>query len=297
MSANDANRGPFVGCRFLYVALVLLNLSFASGAELVTDHDTRLRVLSLVFPNARISDAAKPKDDQPFSVTDPLEHLVISLKSGFEHYYEVVGPVAKEEEEPASDITDLNKGFSDKRQVRMEVYRWKAPKGGEAVLVAVLDYLFMGANPARCCRAIGKVFLLSSAADRLLDSFDKMPYAFTTFTSVQFIDLDGSGAEKLLISADTSGAAYLGVKSALFDLAKRRLTLLVSLDTLVFYEAELEKVAIHTLTLDERQTIRSKGKRIFFVKETFAAKGKLFSKPLKSRVSFPIGYGLPLDWQ
>jgi len=297
MNANDASRGLFAWLGSLFVALVLLNISIASGAELVTDSAVRLQVLRLVFPNTRISDVPTPKDDPPFPVTDPLGHLVISLKSGFEHYYEVVGPVATEEEEPASDITDLNKGFSDKRQVRMEVYRWKAPRDGEPLLAAVLDYSFAGANPARCCRAIGKVFLLSNAADRLLDSFDKMPNDFSMFTSVQFVDVDGSGTEKLLISADASGVAYLGVKSALFDLAKHRLTPLISVDTLVFYEEELENVTINTLTLDERQTIRSRGKRIFFVKETFAAKGKLFSKPRKSRVSFPVGYGLPLEWR
>jgi hypothetical protein len=280
------------------LTMLLVTASTANSAEIVTDEATRMGVLRLVFPNARISAVSGPPNIESFSVTDPLGHLVISLRSGFQHEYAVVGPVAKEEEEPASDITRFPEHWmSDKRRVLMEVFRWKPPRDGEPLLVAVLSYSFPTANPARCCRAKGKVILLSTAADRILDRIEKVPYAFTTFTSVRFLDMDGSGAEKLMIGADTSGMGSIGVDSAVFDLSNRKLDPLLAVNTLVFYEADIEDLDIHTLTLDEPQTIRSSGKRFFFVKKTFAEKAKLFAKPPTSQMSYPVGFGVPLDWQ
>jgi len=139
--------------------------------------------------------------------------------------------------------------------------------------------------------------LLSNTADRILDAFDKVPNEFTMFTAVKFLDVDGTGAEKLMIGADTAGAGFIGVDSAVFDVSKQKLTPLLSVATMVLYKAEIENIDIHTLTLDERQTIRSGGKRFVFIKKTFAEKRKISSKPLTRRVSFPPGYGLPLDWQ
>jgi hypothetical protein len=178
----------------------------------------------------------------------------------------------------------------------MQVYRRKPTREGEAILVAVLSYSFPDANPARCCRAIGKVLLISNTEDRLLDKFDKVPCAFTMFTSVRFLDIDGSGAEKLMVDADTSGVASIGVSSAVFDLSNYNLNSILSIDTMVFYEADLEDLDIHTLALDERQTVHSQGRWFFFVKKTFAEKAKLFAKPHSTSVSYSVGYGVPLDW-
>lgn len=71
----------------------------------------------------------------------------------------------------------------------------------------------------------------------------------------------------------------------------------MSVTTMVFYEAELENADVHTLTLDEGQTLLAGGKRFFFVKKSFVEKGEVLRRPVTSRVSYPIGTGLPLDWQ
>jgi hypothetical protein len=118
--------------------------------------------------------------------------------------------------------------------VQMQLYRWKTPDGLEPLLVAVLNYSFLNANPARCCVAIGEVLLLSSTADRILDTLDQMPNDFTTFTSVRFLDPDGSGADKLMIAADFSGAGITGVDMAIFDVSHRKLNPMISLATLSY---------------------------------------------------------------
>ena len=137
--------------------------------------------------------------------------------------------------------------------------------------------------------------LVSNTADRVLDTFDKVPNAFTMFTLVRFLD-DGSDAEKLMICADFSGIATLGMDSAIFDVAHRKVSPLISAETLVSYQLERENLDFHTLTLDEHRTLLSNGQRFVFTKKTWAEKGKVFSTPVTSSVSYPVGAGLPLDW-
>ena len=268
----------------------------AFAAEIVTDEATRLRILGLVFPAARISRvAAQP--DKPFEVRGPRRQLVATLRNALlsTQVYEVFGPPKKEEEDPASDILREH-GPSQTRQVHMKVFRWSPPGGSRPMLVAILSYQFRGANPPRCCSTIGKVLLLSNAAERIVDSFDSMPWGFSTFTEVRFLN-DGSGSEKLMIGVDASGAATLLVDSAIFDLSKQKLTPVLSVQTMVLYEAELENIDVHALTLDETRTRSAKGTRYFFVKRTFADKKKLPATSFVTTESYPAGTGLPLDWQ
>ena len=164
------------------------------------------------------------------------------------------------------------------------------------MLVAILSYSFRGANPARCCRAIGKVLLLSNGGERVVDTFGGMPWAFSAFMDVRFLN-DGSGTEKLMVGVDTYGPATLIVDSAIFDLSKGRLTPVLSVQTMVLYEQELENIDVHTLTLDEGRTTSAKGTRFYFVKRMFADKKKLPATPVVTIESYPAGSGLPLNWQ
>lgn len=270
----------------------------AHAADAVADETTRRAVLQRAFPNARISSLPGQPRREPFSLTDPTGRPVALFSRGLEYEYEVVGPVAKQEEEAALDIGRLpERSLSDNRHVWMQLYRWNPTNGDEPLLVAVLDYSFANATPPRCCRALGKILVLPAAVDRIFDMFDKVPYAFTSFTSVRFVDVDGSGTEKLVIGADTSGAASIGVSSAVFDLSNHKVTPLLSINTVVLSEMDLDDLDIHSLTLDLRQTIIAKGQRFFFVKKTFAEKANILAKPRTSRVSYPVGYGVPLDWR
>jgi len=177
----------------------------------------------------------------------------------------------------------------------MRLYRWKG--ASDSKLVAVLSYSFPNANPPRCCRALGKVVLFSSKLDSVLDTFEKVPYAFTTFTSVRFLDVDGTGNEKLIIAGDLSGVATIGIDWAVFDLSQRKLIPVISVTSVILYEADLDEADVHTLTLDERQTLASKGKKYYFVKKAYVDNGKVLRTPATSRVSLPVGTGVPLSWQ
>ncbi len=273
--------------------------AFCNAAQLVSDEPTNLHVLRLVFPNMRISVLPKQPAEKASPVTDPFQRVIALVKNGLEHgtEYDVVGPVAKNEEDSASDITDPKRSASEERKIRMEAYRWDTGPNGGRLLVAILSYEFVNANPPRCCHGLGKIVLLSSNADRVLDTIDKMPYAFTMFTSVQFLKLGGTGAEKLMIGADFSGVGTIGINSAVFDVSRQRLNPLLSLATMVLAEADIENLDISTMTLDERGTLLAQGKSFVFTKKTYASGKQVLTMPRTETVSYPVGKGVPLDWQ
>ena len=138
---------------------------------------------------------------------------------------------------------------------------------------------------------------MPNTADRILDKLDQMPNDFTTFRSVGFLDVDGSGTDKLMIGADFAGVSSVGVDTAIFDVSHQKLHPLISVTSLALYEGESENLDIHTMTLDEPRTRLAKGKRFFFIKKTYAEKAKVFPKVVTALVSYPAGSGVPLNWR
>ncbi len=283
----------------LVVLSAFLGGTLCNAAQLVADQPTNLQVLRLVFPKMRISVLPKPPAEKASPVTDPLQRVIAFEKNGLEQAteYDVVGPVAKDEEGSAGDITNPRRPVSEDRKVRMEIYRWSTGPNGGRFLVAVLSYEFLNANPPRCCRGLGKIVLLPDNADRVLDTIDKMPYAFTMFTSVQFLKVGGTGGEKLMIGADFSGVGTIGINSAVFDVSHQKLTPQLSLTTMVLAEADLDALDIYTMTLDEPRTLLADGKRFVFTKKTYASGKQVLTMPRTETVSYPVGAEVPLNWQ
>jgi hypothetical protein len=282
------------------VALLLLSLPVAHAAELVTGEATRLRVLRLVFPNATISSspARLREKSSPASHLEPLaESLTDALEQ--EQEYDVVGPVAKDEEPAAENDPTRSPGkqFADRRRVRFLLYRWHSKNNDQPSLLAVINYLFPDASPARCCRAVGKVMLLSDSGDRIIAVLDRMPNAFTTFAAVKFVDAGSSGTEELVLGMDFAGAGTVGVNTAIFDLSGQRISPLGWLTSAVYYGLETKGEELYTMTLDERQTRLSKDRRIWFTKKTYIYKGKRLATPSRSMTSIHLGNkAVALNW-
>jgi hypothetical protein len=114
------------------------------------------------------------------------------------------------------------------------------------------------------------------------------------FTDIRFLQ-GGTGSEKLMIAADYYGAASLRVRSVILDVLDNHLNPLMSVSTVVLYEAELENADVHTLTLDAHKTLVTGDKRFYFVKKSYVEKGNVLRTPATTGVSYPIGTGLPLQ--
>jgi hypothetical protein len=290
-------------CRVLrwaaaFSVFVALGGAVGHAAQLVTDEATNLQVLRLVFPGMRVSVLAKRQDEKPSPVTDPMGRIIAVVSDGLERgrEFSTIGPVSKEERGPASDLGDYQH-MSNQRYVRMEVFRWRASTDGQPFLLAVLSYTFRNSNPPLCCRALGKIVLLSNNANRVLDSFNKVPNAFTMFTSLDFIKVSGTGYEKLMIGVDFSGVGTIGINSAIFEVSQRKLRPLLSLTTMVLNEADIEALDIRTLKFDEHRTFLANGKEFFFLQRTYATGKQVLATPSTETIALPVGTGVPIDWQ
>jgi hypothetical protein len=282
----------------VFVVLGFCATSVAFSAEMVTDEALRLRVLRNEFPKATVS-TARNRKKPPNSPLDPeLKPLWDSMHDALENEleYEVVGPVEKAVEQ--YDMTRLREGgLSERRRVRLLLYRLRSTNGDQSNLLAVLNYSFPEANPARCCRAIGKLLLMSLSGDKVLSKVDEMPNAFTMFTAVRFLDAGNTGGEKLLIGADFAGAGTVGTNTAVFDVSSQELTPLGWTTTAIYFGLEEKDEVMFTMTLDEQRTRLSKENRVWFVKTTYIEKGKRFPKPIIGSASIRLNAkGVPLDW-
>jgi hypothetical protein len=284
----------------MFLTLWLWGTSIAFGAEIVTDETLRLQVLRTEFPKATISTGHRAENPTKASRTPEMQPFWDSMNDALanETEYQVVGPVEKEEEGAAElGIGLKEQRFSDKRRARLLLYRWRSKNGDQSNLLAILNYSFPEASPARCCRAIGKVLLLSTSGDHVLANVDQMPNAFTTFMAVKFLDAGSTGNEKLLIGADFAGAGTAGMDSAVFDLSNQKLTPLGWATTAVYFGLEKKDEEMFTMTLDEPRTRMSKENRIWFIKRTYIEKGKKFPKPISRSASIRLNSkGVKLDW-
>jgi len=262
----------------------------AIGAELVTDEKTRLQVLRLMFPDARISESPIRSWDASYTAKWAQElPLIDALRD--EKLYDVLGPIAKDEEDAATDVAELI--TSNERTVRLRLYRWQT-ENSRPFLVGTLNYAFRNVQPAQCCRAIGKLLLLSDDGKAILDSISRMPQDFTMFTSIRFANLNGDRSEALMVSADFSGPMTVGINTLILGVHHEKFRPLFWTTTAV--KSDLEQ-KMFTMALDEKRTFLARGQRYCFVKTTYIEKGKTLRPPLTSRVSYPVGNGnVAVDW-
>jgi len=257
----------------------------ARSAELLTNQAIRLRVLQTTFPGATISRSTGPLEDLSLNL-DCCKELPLNDAFKDDHLYEIVAPPTKAEADPASDVTEPEKPLSTKRLVRLQVYRQGSQDGHKPLLVAIVNYWFRPANPPNCCQAIGKVLLLSAHGDRVLDSFDNMPNAFTMFTSIKFLDVDNSGIEKLFLAADYSSPGDVGINLKVFDVSGLKIRPVLEIGSASSWPEK------YSLTFDQMETVAAKGKRFWFTKIVYGPNGTELLKPVISKVSFSVGEGV-----
>ena len=219
-------------------------------------------MLRTVFPGATISLSTGPLEDLSLNL-ECCKELPLNDAFKNEHLYEIVAPATKTEEDQASDVAEPEKPLSTKRLVRLQVYQQRFQDGRDPFLVAIVNYWFRPANPPNCCQSIGKVLLLSANSDRVVDSFENMPHAFRMFTSVEFIDVDNSGIEKLFLAADYSSPGEVGINLKVFDLFGLKIQPVLEIGSASSWPEEF------VLAFDRKKTMVAKGRRFWFTKTVY----------------------------
>ncbi len=258
-----------------------------AAAQAATNEGGRLAALRTIFPAMQVSidRTEKINDSRPERPhADPRAYP--DALAG-EEVYRVIGRATNEAEKLASE--DMNSpSLSNSRRVRFKLFRW--PREGDAGLLAVLQYDFVGARPAISCPSIGLlVHLVKNAAKwQVRDRFLLETSRHFSLQKIQLLDLTGDGVDALVIESDFGGAGSAGSSLQVFDLSGG------SFHELFNGIARLECMDQegYTQVLDTKPTLQSQGRQFCVMKTTIFEKGQWFPAPHVTHPCYQRGHGV-----
>jgi len=157
-------------------------------------------------------------------------------------------------------------------------------------LLAIVQYSFLGVNPATSCPSIGLLAHLVRNAEKW-DARDEYLLETTHHDSLQRIDvLDfaGDGAHELLIESKYGGAGMAASSLQVFDLRRGRFEELLNVDSRLQYWGE----SSYTQALDMERTRQSHGQQFCFTKSTTFEQGDEAQTPRVTNPCYGIGEGV-----
>jgi hypothetical protein len=262
--------------------LLLLSVGISlHGASPIRDEGLRRQILAVVFPNMPVS--AVSGDLHPSNKPKPGELIFLPDALAGERVYRVIGPPSgKTEYCAAEDMGSETFKQSEVRKLSFVAYRW--PRRSD--LLAVLQYKFIGANPAGSCWSIGRIVHLAASGDgrwRIVEDLQLDIQHHSGLERIELIDLSGSGTGELLVESDWGGAATAGSSLHVYSLESGRFV--QWLDTTARVEG---MYGSFTQLLNIPKT-RAKNARSFCFRKTEYAEAdyKLLPKPQVSIVCYP----------
>ncbi len=262
---------------FIIALSVACGRPIASGAELVTDEATRLKVLAAVFagmsitavPGKHIDDSRRwPAGKVELDFPDALKRKIV---------YRITGAPTTENETCASDDI-IKQNQSAVREVRAKIYNVSPAR-----FVAVAQYKFVDANPAMACPSIARITLVEDKAGVFTASSKFEPDTLHHW-GLHRIEMASSGdtAEQLLVESDFGGAGVLGSELYIFDISPGDLRPVI--ETVVSVYDGLERENLFVQSLDIARTRANKGARFCFTMTTYEEDDKQFTPP---RITHP----------
>lgn len=256
-------------------ATALLGIaSFAPSATLVRDEKTRLNVLGMVFPNARITTLPGKAIDSSFSDGDVA--FPDALKNG--KVYDVAAPpVGKEEECAATSIPDPET-VGQHRLLRFELFSL----ADRPMYFVVMQYKFSDTEPAFACPSIARLSVVSRGK-RVHDFVPEMTH-HNGIQTIEFADLDGRGSENFVFESDWGGAGDQSSDLLIFHLESGKLHQLLAIRSRENgYDQEFVRV------LDLARTASQGGKKFCFKETDFREGDTVLQPPKIIHPCFPPG--------
>jgi hypothetical protein len=269
-------------------AAAALGASAMSGAPgFSTDDGLRIVALETIFAGMHVSADQSTKIDDSWPEKPKPISLVFPDALANAGVYRIIGAAQNEAERCASEDAFTRK-TSSTRLVRFRLFRW--PGEGEAGLLAIVQYSFLGVNPATSCPSIGLLAHLVRNAEKW-DARDEYLLETTHHDSLQRIDvLDfaGDGAHELLIESKYGGAGMAASSLQVFDLRRGRFEELLNVDSRLQYWGE----SSYTQALDMERTRQSHGQQFCFTKSTTFEQGDEAQTPRVTNPCYGIGEGV-----
>jgi hypothetical protein len=266
---------------------VELGWTIASGAELVTDEATRLKVVAAMFPGMSITATDKSFKGSPGQTR--FGPVVLSYTDPFagETIYRVTGAPRTGNENCASqDVASLSRSFVRELMVRVYLF-------GMRDYIAVAQYSFIGVSPAGACWSIAQIAFITNhnAALQLSSAFEPNTTHHAAVNRIEFPSLAGEASQQLLIESDVGGGDFTGSDLFVFDLSNRRLAPI--LETLAFSsDWTKEEPEVFTQSLDLSRTRSLHGRQFCFTKTTYVVDDGKVSPPKITHPCYRRGEGV-----
>jgi hypothetical protein len=167
------------------------------AAQPIRDETLRRQILAAVFPRMRVSTVAGKL--HPSNKPRPGELIFFPDALAGEPVYRVIGPASGHTEMCASEDM-VSETFKNIRELSLVVFRW--PRRLD--LLAVLQYRFVGSNPAGSCWSIGRLVHLvgNEAGWRIVEDIELDTQHHGGLERIELTDLAGDGIDELLVESD-----------------------------------------------------------------------------------------------
>ena len=256
------------------VAALLGIASLASAAKLVTDESTRMKVLAVLFPKARINEIQGKRIDNSGRVGSV--EFPDALKD--EKVYHVEAPPIGEAEECAASSLVDPEIVGRRRVLRLKLFSL----GNEPEYVAAMQYKFSDANPPFACPSIARLSIVSQRK-RVDDYVPEMTH-HSGWQTIGFANLTGPGSDDLIVESDWGGGGAQYGELSIFDLAPNKLRQLIQIRSRgVDYQREWASV------LDVAKTASKQGREFCFTQTTFQVAEKTLQPPQATYPCYPPG--------
>jgi hypothetical protein len=273
---------------FIFWLYVSTLCTMASGAELVTDESTRLKILAAVFPGMAITATPTRHIDgsghstmgpAKFEITDPL---------GSETVYRISGPLRTQNERCAGEDVASGKQ-SHVREARSRIY-----KIAGAQFVAISQYDFPGVGPAGACWSIARISLVQEHDGVFTDSSDFEPNTshHGGLDRAEFESLSPGASEQLLVESDVGGGGGYELNFLVFEFVNGKVVPLLDTPSVLSNWGLTVSFFVQSLDLD--RTRAAHGSRFCFTKTTYIEDDKHFVPPRITRPCYRRGEGIEI---
>lgn len=266
---------------------------YGATTEAISDEALRVAAIRAVFSGMQVAIDPGKKVNDSWPAKPQAAELFFPDAFANDNVYKVVGKATNEAESEASDdVADMDgqKSYTT-RQVRMRLFRW--PQENDSGLLAVLQYVFVGARPAMSCPSIGLLVHLYKEGGNwnVRDRYVLETIHHHSIQTITLVDITGDAVDELLVESNNGGAGVVDSSLQVFDLSHGHFEELLNTFSRMDSRGNEDPV-VFTQSLDIRQTLQSRGQQFCVSKTVLFAGDKWVKQPRVVHPCYPRGAGV-----
>lgn len=262
------------------------------ASQPVADEALRLSALQAIFPGTQIVPEQGMRINLSWPEKEKPGELFFPDLFADETVYSVVGrPENEAESEAAEDVA--NGRISRTRAVRLRLFQW--PNENDNGMLAVVQYNFLGVNPAMSSLSVGRLVHLTRSAGKweVGEQYLLEPQHHHSLQRCELLDLTGHGVDDLVIESDSGGAGEIGSSLQVFDLGHGGFEELIDTASRVDdFGDVVDRPDRYAQDLDVGRTRQTKGQQLCVTRTTMIDNGKPLNPPRVTHPCYMRGEGI-----